>query len=88
MNARDLAPCLHGSCLQFSMVGGWNMGLSQIFLVNRLLTLAGEILASNLWSEPVILNTIAEKLKLRSKDDFKGRHFGFCCNGTVKLSAD
>nr|ALU64524.1 Mobile element protein [Rhizobium leguminosarum bv. viciae] len=50
-------------------------GLSQIFLVNRLLTLAGEILASNLWSEPVILNTIAEKLKRRSKDDFKGRHF-------------
>ncbi|GLR60432.1 hypothetical protein GCM10007919_51610 [Rhizobium indigoferae] len=50
-------------------------GQSQIFLVHRLLTLAGEILASNLWSEPVFLNTIAEKLKRRSKDDFKGRHF-------------
>jgi hypothetical protein len=24
---------------------------------------------------PVILNTIAEKLKRQSKDDFKGRHF-------------
>ena len=26
-------------------------------------------------SEPMILNTIAEKLKRQSKDDFKGRHF-------------
>ncbi|WP_246642946.1 MULTISPECIES: hypothetical protein [Rhizobium] len=28
-----------------------------------------------LWSEPTILNAIAEKLKRQSIDDFKGRHF-------------
>jgi hypothetical protein len=28
-----------------------------------------------LWSAPMILNAIAEKLKHPSKDDFKGRHF-------------
>jgi hypothetical protein len=32
-------------------------------------------LLPELESEPVILNTIAEKLKGQSKDDFKGRHF-------------
>jgi hypothetical protein len=28
-----------------------------------------------LWSGPMILSAIAEKLKRQSKDDFKGRHF-------------
>jgi len=29
-----------------------------------------------LWSVPMLLNAIAERLKRQSKDDFKGRHFG------------
>lgn len=50
-------------------------GVSQIFVVNGLLTISGEIRAPELWSAPMILNAITEKLKRQSKDDFKGRHF-------------
>src|SRR5690606_33322752 len=50
-------------------------GLSQIFVVNGLLTISGEIPVPELWSVPMILNAIAEKLKRQSKEDFKGRHF-------------
>ena len=51
------------------------LGVSQIFVVNGLLTISGEIRAPELWSAPMILNAITEKLKRQSKDDFKGRHF-------------
>jgi transposase, IS6 family len=50
-------------------------GLSQIFIVNELLTIGEEIAAPNIWSVQMILNAVAEKLKRQSKDDFKGRHF-------------
>ncbi|WP_391581103.1 hypothetical protein [Rhizobium laguerreae] len=40
------------------------------------MTLAREILASNLWSEPVIPEYHCREAEARSKDDFKGRHFG------------
>lgn len=51
------------------------MGLSQILLVNGLLTTAGEIPLPKWWSVVMILNAVAEKLKRQSKNDFKGRHF-------------
>lgn len=50
-------------------------GVSQIFLVNSMLTIGGEIVALALWSVPMILNALVEKLKRQSKDDIKGRHF-------------
>jgi hypothetical protein len=47
-------------------------GLSQIFSVNGMLTIGREIPLQVLWSVPMILNAITEKLKRQSKDDFKG----------------
>ena len=60
------------------------MGLSQISGVDGLQGLR-PTLPSAVGGRPMILNAIAEKLKRRSKDDFKGRHFqaslsGFCAN--------
>ena len=55
-----------------------NLGLSQIFMVNRLLTIAGEIAAPNSMELPMILNAIADKPKRQSKDDFKWQHFEAC----------
>ena len=51
------------------------MGLSQIFVFSDLLTINGEIRAPELWSVPMTLNAVAEKLKRQSKDEFSGRHF-------------
>ncbi len=51
------------------------MALSQILQVNSMLTMGEKLPLLILRSEPMILNTIAEKLKRQSKDDFKGRHF-------------
>lgn len=45
-------------------------GLSQIFLVNGLLTITVEIPLQILWSVLMILNAIAEKLQRQSKNDF------------------
>ena len=49
--------------------------MSQIFAVNELLTIGGEIAAPDVKELPMILSAIADKLKRQSKDDFKGRHF-------------
>src|SRR5215204_336630 len=49
-------------------------GLSQSFGVYPALSMRAAYAPPNRrW--PMILNAIAEKLKRRSKDDFKGRHF-------------
>jgi len=52
-----------------------NTGVSQIFAVNELLTIGGEIAAPNVMELPKILNAIADKPRRQSNDDFKGRHF-------------
>ena len=49
-------------------------GLSQSFGVYPALSMRAAY-ASPVRRWPVILNALAEKLKRRSKDDFKGRHF-------------
>jgi hypothetical protein len=49
-------------------------GLSQISGVDGWSGLAVDFVTSGS-GRPVILSAIAEKLKRRSKDDFKGRHF-------------
>src|SRR4051794_37341149 len=48
----------------------WNRGCRKVFGVEP----AGGICASEP-EVPMILNALVEKLKRRSKDDFKGRHF-------------
>ena len=40
-----------------------NTGVSQIFAVNELLTIGGEIAAPNVMELPMILNAIADKPK-------------------------
>lgn len=50
-------------------------GLSQIFVVNELLSVGEEIAAPAAVECANDLNAIAEKLEDQSKDDFKGRHF-------------
>jgi hypothetical protein len=49
-------------------------GLSQISSVDGWSGLAVNFVAP-VRSDPMILSAIAERLKRRSKDDFKGRHF-------------
>ena len=43
-----------------------------IFGLNRMLTIGMEFAAPKVTGRAMILNTIAEKLKRQSKDDFKG----------------
>ena len=57
------------------VIGGssW-LGLSQSFGGYPALSMrAADTPPNRRW--PMILNTLAEKLKRRAKDDFKGRHF-------------
>ena len=51
--------------------GAERMALSQILQVNSMLTMGEKLPLLILRSEPMILNTIAEKLKRQSKDDFR-----------------
>lgn len=71
--AEDLIRGRRLADISMGEVAQW--GLSQNFVVNGLLTISGEIRAPELWSVPMILNAVTEKLKRQSKDDFKGRHF-------------
>ena len=67
------------TCSRRDPAGGWAMGAlgpgpSQSFGVYPALSLRAAYAPPNRrW--PMILSAIAEKLKRRSKDDFKGRHF-------------
>jgi hypothetical protein len=56
-------------------MNGRQRGLSQIFGLNRMLTIGREIPLQNLWNAQMILNAIPERLKRQSKDHFKWRHF-------------